>query len=76
MMDDVNNQPDTTIFSFINIFNSALHVSGDKFAQPQERFLTIYIQLLVQCTASAADWCHGGIVALVGSRGGAVKKCS
>ena len=29
-------------FSFINLFNSALHVSGDKFAHPQEHFLTIY----------------------------------
>ena len=29
-------------FSFINLFNSALHVSGDKHAHPQEHFLTIY----------------------------------
>ena len=34
----VNNQQDTTTFSFINLFNSALHVSGDKFAHPQEHF--------------------------------------
>ena len=26
------------LFSFINLFNSALHVSGDKFAHPQEHF--------------------------------------
>ena len=39
---DVNNQQDTTTFSFINLFNSALHVSGDKFAHPQEHFLTVY----------------------------------
>jgi hypothetical protein len=37
---DVNNQQDATTFSFINIFKSALHVSGDKFAHPQEHFLT------------------------------------
>ena len=39
---NVNNQQAATTFSFINLFNSALHVSGDKFAQPQEHFLTIY----------------------------------
>jgi hypothetical protein len=38
---DVNNQ-DATTFSFINLFKSALHVSGDKFAHPQEHFLTVY----------------------------------
>ena len=38
---DVNNQQDATTFSFINLFISALHVSGDKFAHPQEQFLTI-----------------------------------
>ena len=40
------------------IFNSALHVSGDRFAHPQEHVLT-YIQLLVQCTDTAADGCLG-----------------
>ena len=40
---DVNNQQDaTTFFSFIIRFNSALHVSDDKFAHPQEHFLIIY----------------------------------
>ena len=39
---DVNNQQDATTFSFINLFKSALHVSGDKFAHPQEQFLTVY----------------------------------
>jgi len=39
---DVNNQQDATTFSFINLFKSALHVSGDKFAHPQEHFLTLY----------------------------------
>ena len=39
---NVNNQQDATTFSFINLFNSALHVSGDKFAHPQEHFSTVY----------------------------------
>ena len=39
---DVNIQQGATTFSFINLFNSALHVSGDKFAHPQEHFLTVY----------------------------------
>ena len=39
---DVNNQQDATTFSFIKLFKSALHVSGDKFAHPQEHFLTVY----------------------------------
>ena len=39
---DVSNQQDATTFSFNNLFNSALHVSGDKFAHPQEHFLTVY----------------------------------
>ena len=39
---DVNNQQDATTFSFINLFNSALHVSGNKFAHHQELFLSIY----------------------------------
>jgi hypothetical protein len=38
----VSNQQDATNFSFINLFKSALHVSGDKFAHPQEQFLTVY----------------------------------
>jgi hypothetical protein len=39
---DVSNQRDATTFSFINLFNLALHVSGDKFTHPQELFLTVY----------------------------------
>jgi len=27
---------------FIDLFKSALHVSGDKLAHPQEHFLTVY----------------------------------
>ena len=38
----VSNHQDATTFSFINPFNSALHVLGDKFADPQEQILTIY----------------------------------
>ena len=54
---DVSNQGDVTTFSFINLSNSALHVSGDKFTHLQEHVST-YIQLLVQCTDNAADRCH------------------
>ena len=39
---DVSNQQGATTVSFIDLFNSALHVSGDKFAHPQEHFLTVY----------------------------------
>ena len=39
---DVNNQQDATTFLVINIFKSAQHVSGDKFAHPQEHVLTVY----------------------------------
>ena len=58
---DVSNQRDATTFSFINLFNSALHVSGDKFAHPHELFLTVYTAfgtmhrsaaVLVHCTKS------------------------
>ena len=57
---DVNNQQDATTFSFIKLIKSALHVSGDKFAHSQELSFWLYIQLLVQCTGTAADRCHGG----------------
>ena len=43
IQNDVNSQQDATKFSFINFFKSALHISGDKFAHPQEHFLTIHI---------------------------------
>ena len=39
---DVNNKQDATTFSFINLFKSSQHISGDKFAHPQEQFLTVY----------------------------------
>jgi len=42
VVNDVSNQQDATTFSFINLFKSALHVSGDRFAHPQEHFLTVY----------------------------------
>ena len=38
---DVSNQWDATTFPFINLFNSALHVSGKKFTHPHERFMTV-----------------------------------
>ena len=37
-----NNQQDATTYSFINLFNSALHVSGYRFAHPREHFMTVY----------------------------------
>ena len=37
-----SNQKDATNFSFIYLFKSALHVSGDKFVHPQEHFLNVY----------------------------------
>jgi hypothetical protein len=39
---DVSNQQYATTFPFINLFKSALHVSGDKFSQLQEHFLSVY----------------------------------
>ena len=48
---DVTNQQDATTFSFINLFNSALHVSGNKFAHPQELFLNV-------CTAFGTMYRH------------------
>ena len=42
LYNDINNQQDATTFAFINLFKSAQHVSGDKFAHPQEHFLTVY----------------------------------
>jgi len=38
---DVNNNK-TQKFSFIDLFESALHVSGDKPVHLQEHFLTVY----------------------------------
>jgi len=39
---------------FIDLFKSALRVSGDKLAHLQEHFLTV-CTVLVQCTDIAAD---------------------
>jgi len=44
---DVNNQQDAKTFSFINVFNSTLHVSGDKFAHPQEQQHVIKNDLII-----------------------------
>ena len=30
------------LVSFINLFKSAQHISGDKFAHPQEQFSAVY----------------------------------
>ena len=54
---DVNNQQDTKTFSFISLFNSALHVS-ERQIRPSSGALFDYIQLLVQCTDTAADRSH------------------
>jgi len=43
---------------FIDLSESALHVSGDKLAHLQEHFW-LYIQLLVQCTDIAAGRWQG-----------------
>jgi len=52
---DVSNQQDATTFSFINLFKSARHVSGDKFVHPQEHSLTIYTVLVAdRCTVPKA----------------------
>ena len=40
---NLSNQQDATTFSFINLFKSALHVLCDKFACPQELFLTVRV---------------------------------
>jgi len=56
---DVSNQQDPTTFSFINLFKSTIHVSGDKFAHPQEHFLAVFTafgtmhrHMSVHCTKS------------------------
>ena len=82
---DISNQQDATTFSLINLFKSALHVSGEKLAHPQKHFLNV-------CTAFGTmhrhccrpEWnCSVSTVAPVGSSVGAlyqklyiVRKCS
>ena len=51
------------LFSFINLFNLALHVSGDKFTHPQEYLLTLY---------TAFGTMHGNCCRPVGSSIGAL----
>ena len=46
------------LFSLINLYKAAQHVSGDKFAHPQEHVLTVYTAF--------------GTMHRVGSRGGAL----
>ena len=45
------------LFRLLLFFKSALHVSGDKFAHPQEHFLTIYTAFGTM-HHDAADGCH------------------
>jgi hypothetical protein len=76
---NVNKQQDATTFSFINLFKSAHRVSGDKFAHPQEHFLTVYTAFgtthrLCCRPVSRLSWNWNSsisIAALVCSRGGA-----
>ena len=58
---DVSNQQDATTFSFINLFKSVLHVSGDKFAHPQEHFLTLYTAfgIMNRLCCRPVPRCHG-----------------
>ena len=39
---DVGNQQDATIFRLLILFKSALKVSGDRFADLQEHYFTVY----------------------------------
>ena len=57
------------LFLFINLFKSALHVSSNKFAHPQEHFFD-YIQFLVQCTGRQQCRC------IIPKAVYTVKKCS
>ena len=52
---DVSNQQDAITFSFINLFKSALYVSGDKFAHPQEHLLTVYTAFGVMHRSAAVS---------------------
>jgi len=56
---------------FIDLFESAVHVSGNKFAHLQKQFLTVYTAL-VQCTDIAANRCWDGTLSSVGSNIGAL----
>ena len=47
------NQQEATFFRLL-FFNSALHVSGDKFAHHQEHFLTVY-RLYIQSKSAPED---------------------
>ena len=40
---------------FIDLFEFALHVLGDKLAHLHEHFLTVYTAFGIQCTDIAAD---------------------
>jgi len=77
----VSNQQDeqfSFIDLFIDLFESALHVSHDKLAHLQEYFLTVHTALVVQCTDIAADRWHrrAAISAHCTTAVCTVKKCS
>jgi len=64
---------------FINLFNSAPHVSGNKFTNPQEHFLTAYTAFGTMhrhCCRPVPqlrwNWCSISTVAPVGSSVGAL----
>ena len=66
---DISNQRVATAFEFINLFNSALHVSGNKFAHPQEPFLTVCTAFgTMHRSAAVSVHCTKGVYR--------VKKCS
>ena len=66
---DINNQQDATGFSFIKLFKFSNTCFGRQIRPSSGALFWLYIQLLVQCTDTAADRCH---VALVGSSVGAL----
>ena len=55
---DLGNQQDATTFSFINPLKSALHVSGDKFAHPQEHFFDCIYDFWYNAPTLAPDRCR------------------
>jgi len=64
---DVSNQQDATTFSFINLFKSALHVSDEKFAHPQEHLLTVYTAF-VTMQFPAQPWHRSAAVTVHGTK--------
>ena len=86
-----HNQQDATTFSFINLFKSAQHVSGNKLAHPQEHFFNCIDSfwynappLLPIGATVETEWSSVSTVVPIGSSVGAsyqklyiqLKKCS